>query len=84
MRMSFKKIICIVLSAAILITTINLSAIPVSAISTVRISLDPIPNEVYVPSGDFEMDILSDVMEEPNYNIITNNRKNDWGALTFL
>ena len=58
MRMSFKKIICLALSAAILITGLNISVIPVSAVSTTRKSLDPIPNEKYIPSVGAEDDIL--------------------------
>ena len=37
----------------------------------------------YIPSAGAEDDILSDVMDEPNYNTITNSRSNDWGKLHY-
>ena len=68
-----KRLLCVVLSMAILIPGLNLEVISASAeTATFRSYLEPMPNGSSVSDNDAQAEMTSEVLDEPDVNIKSN------------
>lgn len=77
-----KRLLCVVLSMAILIPGLNLEVISASAeTATFRSYLEPMPNGSSVSDNDAQAEMTSEVLDEPDVNVKSNKKKNNWWLL---
>lgn len=77
-----KRLLCVVLSMSILIPGLNLESISASAETvTSRFELEPVPNGSSISDNDAQNEMISEVLDEPDVNVKSNKKKNNWWLL---
>ena len=76
------RLLCVVLSMSILIPGLNLESISASAETvTSRFELEPMPNGSSISDNDAQNEMISEVLDEPDVNVKSNKKKNNWWLL---